>query len=216
MNKIKKTMVVAMTAVVALSAVACGQGSKEEAKGSTEAAKSSTEKTVNGFYGSTQDVGFVSMYPNYTFKQATFGVETIETYEDGTYCLTWTSSNYSGALSYNDDGTHEEVPRGADTFKYYGTYKSEESDGLLTLTLSAPESLTAARLYTTTDTAAGYINTEAWTDDMGAAVAGEDGASMTAEEYLASVSYDETTVIVDTMTDSFDYIAMNPNMPAQQ
>ena len=211
-KQVKRLLVLAAAAMLALGMTACSSGGNSgdaNSKDPEADGGAAGSGTLTGLYTSTQNTNFISAFPEYTFKQATFGVESIETYDDGTYCLTSTNTNYSGTLTFSDDGTHEEVPRGADTVKYYGTYTSEDEEGLLTLTLSAPTSVVACNLYTTTDTAPGYLNTDAWTDEMGAAV-GQDGATMTAEEYLASVSYSEMDIIVDTMTDSFDYAVLTP------
>ncbi|MFA9376409.1 MAG: hypothetical protein ACERKZ_06610 [Lachnotalea sp.] len=186
---VKMVQVVALTLALTFSLAACSKTPTNE---------------LNGFYESTEDVGFMSAYPDYTYKQATFSVETIETYADNTYCLTNTSTTFSGTLAFNDDGTHDEVPRGSNVTKYYGTFTSQEEEGLNTLTLSAPTSIIANISFATSDTAIGYLNTNAWTDVMGTSV-GTDGGSLTAEEYLAANAFPEATVIVDTINSSFDY-----------
>lgn len=167
------------------------------------------DKTLNGYYTSTQNVSFVSAYPAHTFKQATFSVQTLETYADGTYCLTAVDSNFSGSLTFADDGNHEEVPRGVNSTKYFGTFTSAEQSGLLTVTLSAPTSVAVASNYSVGESVLGYLNTAAWTDDMGTVAGGENGA-MSAEDYLASVAFNEISIIVDTATDTFDYTVLTP------
>lgn len=167
------------------------------------------DKTLNGYYTSTQNVSFFSAYPAYTFKQATFSVQTLETYADGTYCLTSVDSNFSGTLTFADDGNHEEVPRGVNSTKYYGTFTSKEESGLLTVTLSKPTSVAVASNYSVGEAVLGYLNTAAWTDEMGTLVGGENGA-MSAADYLASVAFGEISVIIDTATDTFNYTTLNP------
>lgn len=195
---LRNVMVLAMTGALALSVTACGSSDGETKEGKKQ------EAVLNGYYSSTQNVDFLSAFPEYTFKQATFGLQTIETYGDGTYCLTTTDSSFSGSLTFSDDGNHEEVPRGASSMKFYGTYTSEEEQGLMTLTLSAPKSVVTASTYSVGEDILGYLNTDAWTEEMGSRAGGEEGA-MTAEEYLKSVSYDEISVIVDAATNTFDY-----------
>lgn len=152
----------------------------------------------------------MSAYPQYTFKQATFSVETLEIYADGTYCLTSVDSNFSGSLTFADDGNHEEIPRGVNSTKYFGTFTSKEESGLMTVTLSAPTSVAVASNYSVGEAAVlGYLNTAAWTDEMGALVGGENG-TMSAEDYLASVTFGEVSIIIDTATDTFDYTVLNP------
>ena len=167
------------------------------------------DKTLNGYYTSTQNVSFFSAYPAYTFKQATFSVQTLETYADGTYCLTSIDSNFSGTLTFADDGNHEEVPRGVNSTKYFGAFTSSEESGLLTVTLSAPTSVAVASNYSVGEAVLGYLNTAAWTDEMGTLAGGENGA-MSAEDYLASVAFGQVSVIIDTAPDTFDYTVLNP------
>lgn len=195
-NLITKIAAMAMAIALLAGLTACGGNDK------------AADKTLNGYYTSTQNVAFMSAFPQYTFKQATFSVQTLETYADGTYCLTAVDSNFSGALLFSDEGTHEEVPRGVNSTKYFGTFTSKEESGLLTVTLSAPTSVAVASNYSVGEAVLGYLNTAAWTDEMGALVGGENGA-MSAEDYLASVAFSEVSVIIDTATDTFDYTVLN-------
>ena len=199
MKKNLITKIAAMAMAIALLAGLTACGSNE----------APADKTLNGYYTSTQNVTFISAYPAYTFKQATFSVQTLETYADGTYCLTAVDSNFSGTLTFADDGSHEEVPRGVNSTKYFGTFTSTEQSGLLTVTLSAPTSVAVASNYSVGDTVLGYLNTAAWTDEMGTLVGGENGA-MSAADYLASVAFGEISVIIDTATDPFDDTALTP------
>lgn len=171
--------------------------------------KPAADKTLNGYYTSTQNVTFFSAYPQYTFKQATFSVQTLETYADGTYCLTAVDSNFSGTLTFADDGNHEEVPRGVNSTKYFGTFTSAEESGLLTVTLAAPTSVAVASNYSVGDAVLGYLNTAAWTDEMGTLAGGENG-TISGEDYLKSVAFGETSIIIDTATDTFDYATLTP------
>lgn len=196
-NLITKIAAMAMAIALLVGLTACGSN------------EAPADKTLNGYYTSTQNVSFFSAYPAYTFKQATFSVQTLETYADGTYCLTSVDSNFSGTLTFADDGNHEEVPRGVNSTKYFGTFTSKEESGLLTVTLSAPTSVAVASNYSVGEAVLGYLNTAAWTDDMGAVAGGENGA-MSAEDYLASVAFSEISVIIDTATDTFDYTDLTP------
>ncbi|SCP98433.1 hypothetical protein [Anaerobium acetethylicum] len=196
------TAVLAMTMVFGLAA--CGKASAgAKTEGGTDTTKA-VESELTGYYASNANVAFMSMYPGYTYKQSTFGVQTIETFSDGTYCLTSTDTVFSGALLFNDDGTHEEIPRGSINMIYDGTYTSEEEEGIMTLTLSTPTAVMANSSLSAGSEPIGYLNTEAWTDEMGAAVGGDAG-TMTAKDYLATVAFPETTIIVDVVNTSFDY-----------
>ncbi len=195
-NLITKIAAVTMAVTLLAGLAACGGNAP-------------AEKTLNGYYTSTQNVSFFSAYPQYTYKQATFSVQTLETYSDGTYCLTAVDSNFSGTLTFADDGNHEEVPRGVNSTKYYGTFTSKEESGLLTVTLSAPTSVAVASNFSVGEAVLGYLNTAAWTDEMGTVAGGENGA-ISAEDYLASVAFGEVSIIIDTATDTFDYTALTP------
>ncbi len=201
MKKAFLTKIAAMAMAITLLASLAACGSNE----------APADKTLNGYYTSTQNVSFFSAYPEYTFKQATFSVQTLETYADGTYCLTSVDSNFSGSLTFADDGNHDEVPRGVNSTKYFGAYTSDEESGLLTVTLSAPTSVAVASNYSVGEAVLGYLNTADWTDEMGTVAGGENGV-MSAEDYLASVTFDEITVIIDTATDTFDYTVLNPTV----
>lgn len=179
--------------VMAFGLAACGNG-KEEANGK-----------LSGFYSSASNVAFMSAYPEHTFKQATFGLQNLETFSDNTYVLTDTATFYSGALEFNDNGKYDVVPRGANFNQYYGTYTATDEGGLITVVLSKPTAVISNTSYSAGANPVGYVNTNDWTDAMGKAVGGE-GAAMSAEEYLESVAYPETTIIVDSAKSSFDYI----------
>lgn len=206
----RRTVLKALAAagVAAVGLTACGNSDNAQSASSTAAAEEKVDKTLTGFYVSNQNVDFRSMYPTYTFKIATFGLQTVETYADGSYCLTQSTSSFSGGLVFSDDGSHDEVPRGSTTYRYTGTYTSAEESGLLTLTLSAPTAVATVDTLSTGSTGCGYVNTEAWTEAMGDRVGGENG-TMSAEDYLASVTYPELTLIVDQETASFDYTPLS-------
>ncbi|AIQ31387.1 MULTISPECIES: hypothetical protein [Paenibacillus] len=195
-----KTVKKAFTAICAMALLigitACGNG--EKSSGSSE---------LTGYYASGTNVEFMSAYPEHTFKQATFGVQNIETFADNTYCLTSTETFYSGALEFADDGKYDVVPRGANITKYYGTLTSTDEGGLITLELSKPTAVIANSSYSAGANPIGYVNTKAWTDEMGTAVGGE-GPALTAEEYLETVAFPEASIIVDGAKASFDYTVL--------
>ncbi|NOU82723.1 hypothetical protein GC101_28065 [Paenibacillus sp. LMG 31459] len=195
-----RTVKKAATAICAMALVigitACGNG--EKSAGASE---------LTGNYASTTNVGFISAYPEHTFKQATFGVQNIETFSDNTYCLTSTETFYSGALEFADDGKYDVVPRGSNIIKYYGTVKEVDEEGLITLELSKPTAVIANSSYSAGANPIGYVNTKEWTDEMGTAVGGE-GPALSAEEYLEAVAFPENSIIVDAAKDSFDYVVL--------
>ena len=151
------------------------------------------EEGVTGRYVSTQNVNFMSAYPEYTFKMATFGIESLDLLEDGTYRLSDVENSFSGALSFADDGTYEVVPRGCDIRTFTGTYEAISDSGLLMVTLSAP-----------TDVEVISSNSVFEVDTTDAAA------------LLAQYGYEETMVMVDEATGVFDYIPTVKETPSAE
>lgn len=204
-NRFLRVLQAVTMSAVMIGALA-GCGSDESSEGTKD--ETTTEKELVGFYQSTQNLGFMSAYPQYTFKQATFGLETIEVYSDDTFVLTNVETNYSGTLTFPDEGEYEAIPRGANAVKYYGSLTSADEEGLLTLSLEQPTSIIANYNYATNEQAVGYVNTDTWTDEMGAAVGGEAG-SLSADDFLTQTAYPEgTSLIVDTTTNVFEYVPL--------
>ncbi|GAS83333.1 hypothetical protein [Paenibacillus amylolyticus] len=205
----KRTAKTAFTAIfmvmMLVALTACGSG--------TDGEKSGASNNPTGYYASTTNVAFTSAYPEHTFKRATFGVQSIETFADNTYILTSTGTSFSGALLFEDSGEYDVVPRGADITKYYGTVTVKDEDGLRTLELSQPTSVIVNSSYSAGANPIGYLNTLAWTDEMGQAAGGE-GAALTAEQYLESVSFPATSIIVDPARASFDYTVLKESEEA--
>ena len=150
------------------------------------------EESAATRYVSTQNVDFMSAYPEYTFKMATFGIEYLDLLEDGTYVLTDAENSFSGALTFADDGTYEVVPRGCDIRTFTGTYEAISDSGLLMVTLSAPtavEVISSNSVFEmdTTDTAA----------------------------LLEQYGFEETMVMVDEATGVFDYVPIAKEVAAE-
>lgn len=202
---VKKSFVVICAMVLLIGLTACGSGG-EKAAGSSK---------MTGYYASTSNVAFMSAYPEHTFKQATFGVQNIETFADNTYILTKTDTFFSGALEFNDNGKYDVVPRGANITKYYGTLTEVDEEGLITLKLSKPTAVIMNSSYSAGANPIGYVNTKEWTDEMGKAVGGE-GPALSAEEYLNSVAFPETSIIVDAAKASFDYVELTGEAAASK
>ena len=149
------------------------------------------EATMAGKYISTQNVAFMSAYPEYTFKMATFGIQYLELNEDNTYRLIDTENSFSGSLTFADDGTYEVVPRGGDVRVYTGTYDGIADSGLLMVTLSAPTAL------------------EVVSSNSIAAMT-SDGQEATMESLLAQFGFADTEIMIDEATGVFDYIVVGP------
>jgi len=186
-------LMVATIATFAVFAAACGEPQKAV--------------SMTGMYGSGS-YSFMSAYPGYTFKQVTTSVQTLTTYDDGTYVLTVTTKNLSGDLSFDpenkgDTATTGTNDRGQTVTNYYGTFTSTEAEGVLTVVLATPTAVTYIGSGNLTG-GAGYYNTNAWTEAM----AGED--ALTAEAYLAKLAFAQTTVVIDTTTNGFTYLTLTP------
>ena len=147
-------------------------------------------------YVSTQNVTFMSAYPQYTFKMATFGIQYLELVDETTYRLIAVENSFSGALLFSDDGTYDVVPRGGDVRIYTGTYEAFSDSGLLFCTLHAPETLTV----TSTNSIAA----------ASASFTGEAAAEPTMEELLAQYGFEDVELMIDEETGVFDYIVVGP------
>lgn len=201
-NSLKKVLTVTFMVGIITLLGACGSNNDSDTTSPKE------------LYLSTQNVEFLSAYPEFTFKQASFGTQTLELIGEETYKLTSTISHHSGDLEFNDDGNHSQVPRGADVMVYYGSYTATDQDGLLTIDLDKPEDIVANLSQSAGDMPIGYLNTTAWTDEMGEAVGGEEG-SLSVDEFLENEAFEPTTVIVDEETASFDYIQVKSTFEEQ-
>lgn len=155
------------------------------------------------------------MRPQYNYYLTTFDQQEITLMDDNTYCLILSSACFSAlelAESTNDAKGNERTNY---ITKFYGTYTSQVNDldeDLLDVTLSAPTRVTRSQDQTY------WLDTDNWNDDMGkavipaqidpstgAAVADPNATPWTAEQYLESVAYPETTVQLNTKTASFDF-----------
>lgn len=174
--------------VAAVSLVACGGGKKAKLEAS---------------YVSDPVVDFMSAYPAYTYKQATFKAQSIDIFSDGTYELTVTETHYSGELLFPNEGEHKVVPRGVTVTTYYGKYAAVEADGLKTLSLEKPTRI--VKVNTITTAGSNYsVDTENWTDASGVAV-GTEETPITAEKFLENNAFAKFDLLVNVATNAFEY-----------
>lgn len=176
----------------------------------------SGEAKIIGVYLTPAKLSYVNMRPTYNYYLTTFAHQELTLYDNGTYCLIESASTFSAlelAESTNDAKGNE---RTNSITKYFGTYTSVVNDldeDLLDVTLSAP-----TRVVKSYDQSY-WLDTANWTDEMGAVTRPASGYDMstgtpiidentlnaTAEEYLATVAFAETLVMVNQKTSSFDY-----------
>ena len=170
---------------------------------------------VTGGDPSPAPLGYSNMRPQYNYYLTTFDQQEITLMDDNTYCLILSSACFSAlelAESTNDAKGNERTNY---ITKFYGTYTSQVNDldeDLLDVTLSTPTRVVSSYDQTY------WLDTDNWNDDMGkavipaqidpstgAAVADPNATPWTAEQYLESVAYPETTVQLNTKTASFDF-----------
>lgn len=151
--KLKKLVVAAACAAAAVIATV------------SLAACSAGGATLTGEYLSNNSYSYANMRPLYNYYYVTFSGQTLETYSDGTYCLTVNEIMYSN-VSFGPDvanGKETANDRGQKVTKYYGTFtqESDPSDETLTfITINVPERVVFA--------SSGYptLDTGNWTEEM--------------------------------------------------
>ena len=151
--KLKKLVVAAACAAAAVIATV------------SLAACSGGGATLTGEYLSNNSYSYANMLPTYKYYYVTFSGQTLETYSDGTYCLTVNEIMYSN-VSFGPDvpsGSETAYDRGQKVTKYYGTFtqESDPSDETLTfITINVPERVVFA--------SSGYptLDTSNWTEAM--------------------------------------------------
>lgn len=151
--KLKKLVVAAACAAAAVIATV------------SLAACSGGGATLTGEYLSNNSYSYANMRPLYNYYYVTFSGQTLETYSDGTYCLTVNEIMYSNVNFGPDVANGKETAndRGQKVTKYYGTFtqESDPSDETLTfITINVPERVVFA--------SSGYptLDTSNWTEAM--------------------------------------------------
>ncbi len=208
MKKHMKLVTLFLAGAMALSLAACNGGG---------GGGSSASGKVTGVYLSPANLSYQNMRPQYNYYLTTFTQQEITLMDNNTYCLVLSSSTFSAlelAESTNDAKGNE---RENSITKFYGTYTSQVNDldeDLLDVTLAAPTRVVRSfdQLY--------WVDTDNWSDAMGKAVipaqtdpntgapiVDENAEPWTAQQFLESVAFPETSVQVNVKTSSFDYTA---------
>lgn len=151
--KLKKLVVAAACTAAAVIAAA------------SLAACSGGSASLTGEYLSDNKYSYTNMLPTYEYYFVTFSGQTLETYSDGTYCLTTNEIMFSnvnfGQGVPTDQATGND--RGQKVTKYYGTFTQEsdpDDETLLFVTINVPSRVVfASSGYPTLDTAN-------WTEEM--------------------------------------------------
>lgn len=200
MKKYKKLVTLFLTAAMALSLAACG--GKADGK-------------ITGIYLSPAQLSYINMRPEYNYYLTTFTQQEITLMDDNTYCLEVSAATFSALELSESTSDAKGNERENSITKFYGTYTSQVNDldeDLLDVTLAAPTRVVRSfdQLY--------WADTDNWNDAMGKAVmptqtdpntgapiVDETAQPWTAQQFLESVAFPETTVQVNVKTSSFDF-----------
>ena len=200
MKKYKKLVTLFLTAAMALSLAACG--GKADGK-------------ITGIYLSPAQLSYTNMRPEYNYYLTTFTQQEITLMDDNTYCLEVSAATLSALELSESTSDAKGNERENSITKFYGTYTSQVNDldeHLLDVTLAAPTRVVRSfdQLY--------WADTDNWNDAMGKAVTptqtdpntgapivDENAQPWTAQQFLESVAFPETTVQVNVKTSSFDF-----------
>lgn len=162
---------IAMLAVVLVVVAACGE----------------SEAKLTGIYNSDKTITYMNFAPTYNYRTITIKSQLIETYDDGTYCLTVSTVVYSNVTFGEDIPSANFTANEKDTVtvKYYGTLTiTDATEDDATYVLGKP-----TRVVQSTKESK-YIDTEAWTEEMADTTrptdpqTGAKGDALSKEEYL--------------------------------
>lgn len=172
MKKFTKKLLVS---IVAIAAVVC--------MGVSLAACGGSAAKTTGYYTADKQIRYTNFQPTYNYFYFVITQQSIETFDDGTYCLTVNGAMYSnvkfGADVASDAFTANEQSHV--TTKYYGTFtEKEKTEDDVTLVLAKPTRVTNAKQ------GALLVDTANWTDAMSAQETAEGAETVTADAYLAS------------------------------
>lgn len=143
--------------------------------------------SLTAFYNSDKTIKYTNFQPAYNYFYFVISQQTIETYDDGTYCLTATGVMYSnvtfGADVAADKYTANE--QGTVNTKYYGTFTEKDTTADdTTLVLAKPTRVVYSKK------GSAYIDTDNWTDAMAEVTrptdpqTGEEGDALDKDAYL--------------------------------
>ena len=201
MKKYTKLVTLFLAAAMALSLAACSSG---KAAGK-----------ITGIYLSPAQLSYINMRPEYNYYLTTFTQQEITLMDDNTYCLEVSAATFSALELSESTSDAKGNERENSITKFYGTYTSQVNDldeDLLDVTLAAPTRVVRSfdQLY--------WADTDNWNDAMGKAVmptqtdpntgapiVDENAQPWTAQQFLESVAFPETTVQVNVKTSSFDF-----------
>lgn len=152
--------------------------------GPSQGGNSTSVSTMTGYYTSNKVIAWQNMTPAYNYYFMVINEQSIETFEDSTYCLTVTAQMFSNVHygpEYRNDAedpdllaTSNEQPHVIT--KYYGKYTEVETKkSSITISLETPTRVFYAKQ------GGAFFDTGNWSDKMSS-----NADNMTADAYLAS------------------------------
>ena len=205
MKRNLKGFAFATLALCTLSLAACG---------GSEPAK---EAKIKGIYLSPSKMSYNNMRPTYNYYLTTFTQEELTLFDDNTYCLIVSSSQFSAVVLDENTNDFSGNERANYLYKFYGECESAVNDideDLLDVKLKN------VKRYVASYDQSYWLDTDNWTEEMGkkvippkgydqttgAAIPDEDAAPWTAKQYLDSKQFaSEIEISVNTKTYSFDF-----------
>ena len=196
----------ATLALCAISLSACG-GAAKEAK-------------IKGIYLSPAKMSYQNMRPTYNYYLTTFTQEELTLYDNNTYCLIVSSSQFSAVVLDENTQDFSGNERANYLYKFYGECESAVNDideDLLDIQLKN------VNRYISSYDQSYWLDTDNWTEEMGkkvippkgydtttgAAIPDEDADPWTAQQYLDSKQFAAPIEItVNVKTYSFDFVEL--------
>lgn len=198
--KLKKLVVAAACAAAAVIATV------------SLAACSGGAPAPTGTYLSENELTYQNFLPTYNYFFIVSTTQQLDTFDDGTYCLTVTTSSYSNISTGADVPTGSETwnDRGQAITRYYGacTVEVDASDDTLSfVTLSEPTRVAYASYGSVT------LDTGNWTEAMTTAATGDSTTTVDAAAYLESMvgafPEDGVEIMVTLSSCSFEQVEVN-------
>lgn len=174
------------------------EGGDSDPSGETPSTGKESAATITGYYTSNKNIYWQNMLPTYNYYFMVITEQSIETFDDMTYCYTVSAQMFSN-VHYGPDyypnaenaenlATSNEQPH--IITRYYGTYTEVETKkSSITISLGTPTRVFYAKQ------GGAYYDTANWTDKMSSDL------GMTADEFLKSKIVVEVSVYNEEMTE---------------
>lgn len=186
---------------------ASNNGGNNSVQNSTQTSNKTPDDTpsevkLTGSYASPASLTYMNMRPNYNYYVTAFTFQTLDTYSDNTYCLTVSSTSYSGLVLPQEGNDATGSERENYVIRYFGDFSSkanELDETILDVKLSVPNRIIRnqdANTFVDTADFKPYSYTGAGNNVI---------TYETAEDFLKAYAFKEITISVTTSTASFDY-----------